>query len=62
MTFHHLKANTNFNKCVSNNFPFLFWVCRHIQGFADAFPWSPILLRDGKSCGSIVKGVSSIHH
>lgn len=58
----HFKASTNFDKCVSNNFPFLFWVCSHIQGLADAFPWRPILLRDGKSCCSIVKGVSCIHH
>lgn len=57
-----IKHTTHFDKCISNDFPLLFWVGGHIQSLADAFPWCPVLLRDWEGRGSVVESVSSIYH
>ena len=56
------KPSAHFDKCISNDFPFLLWVGSHIQSLADAFPWRPVLVRDGERCCPVVEGVSGIYH
>lgn len=55
-------ANSHFDKRVSNDLPLLLWVGGHVQSLANAFPWRPVLLRDGEGCSSIVECVSRVHH
>lgn len=57
-----IKHTTHFDKCISNDFPLLFWVGGHIQSLADAFSWCPVLLRNWEGRGSVVESVSCIYH
>lgn len=57
-----LNGGSDLDKCIADDFPLLLRVGRHVQGLADAFPWRPVLLRDGEGCRPVVESVSCIHH
>lgn len=56
------NGSSDLDKRIANDFPLLLRVGRHVQGLADAFPWRPVLLRDGEGCRPVVESVSCIHH